>query len=440
MITISQSLGREVRAYQEKKRLQNIKESTKEKASKKELKEAEVIVKNPEPGEVEASGYANILKEVAKELTKDIPNVEISTDDISNGDWAGITVIAKPTVEVPSEDNILFGLGVSPDMFGAPGEANAKLPEDARFLQFTTSEDLDNGEVTIEQRFSANTPIPELKDLFVSLLTNKEPVNDTIKKIRDLSDIVDYRADNNITDSEDVKESEEPEVKETEEVKESVNVHVAPDGSTNVSITEDAPIDEPTEEVIDEPVEEVENTDLIGDSEELCEKCGKPVAECSCGTSDDKKSITKEDEEIIDEIEPAGSGVSAEEIIDEPAEPTEEEVEEASEGIAADVIDSVVAKLESLGKSDLAEQVKSSLSISEPVEPEEFEECEITSYNITRIAPKSNTYMIEAQTKDGLVYITGKNFDKETNLLDEAEISNNKTDASNRFKKLMKGE
>ena len=46
--------------------------------------------------------------------------------------------------------------------------------------------------------------------------------------------------------------------------------------------------------------------------------------------------------------------------------------------------------------------------------------------------------MIEAQTKDGLKYITGKNFNESTKTLDEAEIVSDKVSASNRFKSLLK--
>ena len=46
--------------------------------------------------------------------------------------------------------------------------------------------------------------------------------------------------------------------------------------------------------------------------------------------------------------------------------------------------------------------------------------------------------MIEAQTKDGLTYITGKNWNEEELTLDEAEITNDRTQATDRFKSLLK--
>ena len=69
---------------------------------------------------------------------------------------------------------------------------------------------------------------------------------------------------------------------------------------------------------------------------------------------------------------------------------------------------------------------------------EPLEECEISSYKVTRIAPNSNAYMLEAQTKDGLKYIIGKNFNETEKTLDEAEILDNKKDASNKFRSLLK--
>ena len=69
---------------------------------------------------------------------------------------------------------------------------------------------------------------------------------------------------------------------------------------------------------------------------------------------------------------------------------------------------------------------------------EELEECEIKSYRITRVSPKFDAYMIEAETKDGLRYITGKNYNKDEKTLDEAEITDNKDKATDRFRSLLK--
>lgn len=69
---------------------------------------------------------------------------------------------------------------------------------------------------------------------------------------------------------------------------------------------------------------------------------------------------------------------------------------------------------------------------------EDFQECEINGYKITRVSPSTKTYMIEAQTADGLKYIVGKNFNEETKELDEAEIIDNHDKALSTFKDLLK--
>lgn len=58
---------------------------------------------------------------------------------------------------------------------------------------------------------------------------------------------------------------------------------------------------------------------------------------------------------------------------------------------------------------------------------EDIKECEIQSFRVLRKAPKASAYMIEAQTKEGIKYLTGKNFDSKTNVLEEAEIFENKS-------------
>lgn len=69
---------------------------------------------------------------------------------------------------------------------------------------------------------------------------------------------------------------------------------------------------------------------------------------------------------------------------------------------------------------------------------DKFTECEVKSLKVTRIAPSTNSYMIEAETTEGLKYIVGKNYDKENHTLDEAEIFDAKDKASNHFKTLLK--
>lgn len=221
-----------------------------------------------------------------------------------------------------------------------------------------------------------------------------------------------------------IKESEAR--KHKRPIKESTNVNITPDGAVNVSVDNAAPIVpeviEPEVEVTDEVIEEgcskkeEEVKEGCSKDEEVKEGCSKEVEE----TEDEKKSITTESEEEI----------------------------------GKDVIDTVVAKL-SLEDEELANKVKELLSkepevevpeevedteVSEEIEEEPLEECEITSYTVTRVAPTSKVYMLEAQTKDGLRFITGRNFDEKNKTLDEAEIADTKSAASERFRKLMRGE
>lgn len=96
----------------------------------------------------------------------------------------------------------------------------------------------------------------------------------------------------------------------------------------------------------------------------------------------------------------------------------------------------------SLLQADLSEgdncskECDSSLKEQED-ESEKFTECEVKSFKVTRMAPSTNSYMLEAETSEGLKYIVGKNYNKESNTLDEAEMFDDKNKASNHFKKLI---
>lgn len=222
--------------------------------------------------------------------------------------------------------------------------------------------------------------------------------------------------------------------------------------------------------VWDSNVDKEDNLPLINAAEltisrELTEACNK---------EEDKKSIVKEDDEdkIEDgEVEEVVSEEVEEDKEDEPSIDTKEEAIDfliKDEQTAIDGYDKVFEKLDSYGLSDedkelfIAKMNEIKADEENHIEilkgllegkdiadvdgedvavegvPEEFEECEITSYKITRIAPKYNAYMLEAQTKDGLKYITGKNFNETDKTLDEAEIANSKLEASNRFKSFLK--
>lgn len=248
-------------------------------------------------------------------------------------------------------------------------------------------------------------------------------------------------------------------VKET--LKESTNVNIDNAGNVNVSVTPDVPA-VPTEvPVIEEPI--------------IDESCKKETDKVIKGSEeeDNKKSLVTEDEETEED--------------DEDDEETEEEEESSEEEINIDTkedainflikdeedakagYEKVLAKLDSYdideelkalfiekineiikdeedhiailnglaeGK-DISDEQLEDTTVEEVIE-EPFEECEIASFKVTRIAPKFGVVMLEAQTKEGLKYITGKNFNESEKTLDDAEISGDKTAASNRFKSLLK--
>lgn len=175
---------------------------------------------------------------------------------------------------------------------------------------------------------------------------------------------------------------------------------------------------------------------------------------------EDKKPLVKEED--VEEVK--------EEIVEEPVEEViPDEVEEATPeevlskiamvaGLSKEEIENAMAELPEEEKEAVKanfnaikntamelfpEEVEENIEeiteeIPEEIEEEPFEECEITSFKVTRIAPKVGAVMIEAQTKEGLKYITGKNFNESEKTLDEAEISTDKTVAANRFKGFLK--
>lgn len=74
----------------------------------------------------------------------------------------------------------------------------------------------------------------------------------------------------------------------------------------------------------------------------------------------------------------------------------------------------------------------------EDKECDTIKEAEVKSFKVTRIAPSKNAFMIEAETTEGLKYFIGKNYDKESHTLDEAEEFTDKAKASDHFKSLLK--
>lgn len=125
---------------------------------------------------------------------------------------------------------------------------------------------------------------------------------------------------------------------------------------------------------------------------------------------------------------------------------SKEEIEKAMSELSDEEKEAVKANFESIKNTAMelfpeevekdTEEIIDEVTEETPEEP--LEECEISSFRVTRISPKVGAVMIEAQTKEGLKYITGKNFNESEKTLDNAEISTDKTAAANRFKSLLK--
>lgn len=185
------------------------------------------------------------------------------------------------------------------------------------------------------------------------------------------------------------------------------------------------------------------------------EACEKEEEEIIKGSEKEDKKIVKEeavvDEEISEEVKPDEeekdtpeevlskiamvAGLSKEEIETAMAELPDEEKEAVKANF--ELIKNTAMELFPEEVAEDVEEITEEIP-EEPIEEEPLEECEISSFKVTRIAPKVGAVMIEAQTKEGLKYITGKNFNESEKTLDEAEISADKNAASNRFKGFLK--
>ena len=349
------------------------------------IEEADVIAKNPtERGEIEFGSYINIIKDAVKDVFGNIENVDITSDFEESGSGAAyVQFIAKPKEDIPSENNKWFGISINDTEFGAP----ISLGDNKRVIEFYID---GQEEPASKEIFDGATPISELKSKIVKFIKKNSA---TIKEITDLDSIAQYRKDNNITDSEDLKEGCNKE--EKDEDKKSI-------------------VKEDEEEVIsDEEVEEkVEDEPSIDTKEEAID------------------FLIKDEQIAIDGYDKVFEKLDSYELSDEDKELFITKLNE----IKADEENHIEILKGLLEGKDIATNEEVAI---EGV-PEEFEECEITSYKITRVAPKYNAYMLEAQTKDGLKYITGKNFNETDKTLDEAEIANSKLEASNRFKSFLK--
>jgi hypothetical protein len=191
-------------------------------------------------------------------------------------------------------------------------------------------------------------------------------------------------------------------------------------------VAEEAPVEAPVEQPAEVLTEGEEEKEVIKGSEEVEEE---PIEEVAPDAVEEDTPEEDTPEEVLSKIAMV-AGLSKEEIENAMAELPDEEKEavkanfEAIKNTAMDLFPEEVAE-------DVAE-------ITEEIPEEPFEECEISSFKVTRISPKVGAVMIEAQTKEGLKYITGKNFNESEKTLDEAEISDDKVAAANRFKSLLK--
>lgn len=208
-------------------------------------------------------------------------------------------------------------------------------------------------------------------------------------------------------------------------------------------------------------LEEINNLD-----DQLKECSGTEVKECD--STETKENDGTESKEIKEEEEPKQEENSDEEV---PAEPVEEPTEECPECSAIDEIDNLISKatekdlpefVESLNKvketlmkedpctdetneepeadtvDEGAEAVQGEPSPdTEIYDSEELTECEVNSIRVLRVSPSTKAYMIETESKEGLKYLVGKNYDSEKKTLEEAEMFDDKASASNHFKSLL---
>lgn len=134
----------------------------------------------------------------------------------------------------------------------------------------------------------------------------------------------------------------------------------------------------------------------------------------------------------------------AEEVIDETIEECDKTLDESGEETNTgdkERIDYLLKKeevcpLDKEERFELAELL-SKVGDLEESEEETFTECEVKSFRVTRVAPSVDATLLEAETVEGLKYIVGKEFNKDTKTLVEAEIFDKKEDASNHFASLL---
>lgn len=155
--------------------------------------------------------------------------------------------------------------------------------------------------------------------------------------------------------------------------------------------------------------EVVKEDEEVEVSEDITNPIIEEVNTLAAHTDDDFSGLSDEDKEAIKENLIRIKDIACSLYPELCEEPTEEPIEEVTEVV-----------------EEIPEEDK-----------EEFNECEVSAFKVVRVAPTHGAFMIEAQCKDGIKYITGKNFNKDTKTLDEAEIAKDKTEATNRFKSLL---
>lgn len=272
------------------------------------------------------------------------------------------------------------------------------------------SEESVNEEVTTEEVAEAEIEAPSVEEL------KQDDINILNEKLKEISYRLTSIDDALNSAAEDEKESLlkdradlELEVSKIEDKLKELN-DSGEIAECGVKEEEEVP-EEPKEESIISKLEvlaSIPKEDLVAELETL---------------SDEEKEAVKSNFNAIKEI---ACDLFPEECVDVPAEEPTEEVEEAGANLSTDT---GVDVPDSLLTSENKEEDKE--------DKEEIKECEISNFRIVRKAPKSAAFMIEAQTKEGVRYITGKNFDEESKTLDEAEISESKQEATNRFKSLL---
>lgn len=214
-------------------------------------------------------------------------------------------------------------------------------------------------------------------------------------------------------------------------------------------VTEDTVIEEESEDEV-ETTEEVETKkvpiDTSIDMDDVLDLFRKMVEE---NPNNDKAK------EFLRKYDPEFKECDATDSIQESEDEVEavEEVEEVSEtDSAADAVsklNEIIAIIDDEGSID-AEICKNKIQevidilVPPTVEVEEveveepLEECEVKSFNILRMSPTGNLYMIEADRVDNSrVFIVGRNFNSETNMLDEAEVFDDKDKATSKFRNVL---